>query len=308
METLQQSINAARSPLATNQVETTESLSQFATDRERTIKAQSQLVLSVFHGADLFGMAFESVGFCVVRASEKELGFDVRNFHPLPDKFDGIIGGSPCQDFSMANRNHRTLTGYGAEMVKEFCRLVVEARPQWFVLENVPQVPDISIDGYSIQRINLNSKNFGSGQNRARCFQFGSLDNRVLQIPEHLRLSGKVQRSPSRLEKACLASEGKKKDRRKFSDFCKLQGLPENFKLPMLTKTMNYQVVGNGVPLNLGRAVALGVVNSIIIQPGKVALCECNCGSFLKGKQRFASKACQKRMERKKNRAKAQNS
>jgi hypothetical protein len=38
-------------------------------------------VISLFHGIDIFGRGFECEGFCVVRAGEYELGFDVRDLH-----------------------------------------------------------------------------------------------------------------------------------------------------------------------------------------------------------------------------------
>jgi len=58
------------------------------------------LVLSLFPGADLLGRAFEEVGFVVVRGPELMLGQDIRSWHSLPGKFDGVIGGPPCKAFS----------------------------------------------------------------------------------------------------------------------------------------------------------------------------------------------------------------
>lgn len=39
------------------------------------------LVLSLFPGADLFGMAFEAEGFCVVTGPDVMFGRDIRDFH-----------------------------------------------------------------------------------------------------------------------------------------------------------------------------------------------------------------------------------
>lgn len=263
-----------------------------ATSQASCAVAKSQLVLSVFSGVDLFRKAFDEQGFCVVSASDLDFGFDIRDFVPIGGKFDGIIGGSPCQDFSMLNRNRNLLDGYGVQMLREFERIVLIARPKWFLLENVPQVPDVCIDGYFIQRVNLNARHYGSKQNRNRCFQFGSLDNRVLVLPKKCDTAANVER-------CVVASEGKQKARRTFADVCELQGLPRDYDLPRFTQSAKYRAIGNGVCLDLGRAVVFGVVHSITFDCRYVALCGCGCGEFLTGRQQFASKACSKRAERK---------
>ena len=61
-----------------------------------------QLILSLFPGIDLFGKAFEDEGFCVVRGPELILGQDINDWHIPSGKFDGIIGGPPCQSHSQA--------------------------------------------------------------------------------------------------------------------------------------------------------------------------------------------------------------
>ncbi len=105
-----------------------------------------QLVLSVFSGIDILGKGFLEKGFCVVSAGDIITGQDIRNFHTVQNKFDGVIGGSPCQDFSKARRTPPT--GEGLKLLAEFCRVVSEAKPRWFLLENVPQVPNVQISGY----------------------------------------------------------------------------------------------------------------------------------------------------------------
>ncbi|MFC6570147.1 hypothetical protein [Actinoplanes utahensis] len=59
----------------------------------------NQLVLSLFPGIDLLGKAFEQQGFCVVQAQDSILSGDIRSFNPPAGRFDGMIAGSPCQDF-----------------------------------------------------------------------------------------------------------------------------------------------------------------------------------------------------------------
>lgn len=278
--------------MTTTQRESAVAASQLATVRLKKITASSQLVLSIFHGADLLGRGFEAEGFCVVRAAEIELGFDIRDFHLPPHRFDGIIAGSPCQDFSSARRTSPIFDGYGMEMVKEFERVVAEGKPQWFLLENVPTVPNVEIEGYFVQRFNLNARYCGCSQNRLRRFQFGSRDGRILQFPE-------MRRNLSFSLPTCLASEGKTSRRRSLSDFASLQGLPSDFRLGMLSIQKNYHVIGNGVPVPMARMIARAICdNSIIYSPGTVAFCGCGCGKILTGKQTYASKTCTKRAER----------
>lgn len=94
---------------------------------------KGQLVLELFPGAGLFGKAFESLGACVVRGQDVLWGGDIRNFTGLANRFDGIIGGPPCQVFSRA-----ALTGTKAiNLIPEFVRVVEECNPRWAIMENV---------------------------------------------------------------------------------------------------------------------------------------------------------------------------
>ncbi len=244
------------------------------------------LVLSLFPGIDLLGRGFEQEGFCVVRGPDLLWGGDIRSFNPPAFVFDGVIGGSPCQDFSKARRS--APTGYGAEMLSEFVRVVGMANPGWWLLENVPTVPDVSVEGHSVQRFDLNARECGMAQSRLRHFQFGSCRNYVL-VPERMNPAGKA-------EKVCLATEGRRVGRRSFADFCELQGLPRDFDLPGLSVAAKYAAVGNGVPVPMARVIARAVRRMEFF--GGVRLCACGCGRVVSGKQLSASAACRKRLER----------
>lgn len=50
---------------------------------------------------------------------------------------DLIIGGSPCQDFSSANKIRDGLNGQKSKLFYEFIRLLKEIKPKYFILENV---------------------------------------------------------------------------------------------------------------------------------------------------------------------------
>jgi DNA-cytosine methyltransferase len=63
---------------------------------------------------------------------------DVRNIQPenLP-KIDLLIGGSPCQDFSLANKERKGLQGEKSGLFFEYLRLLKALKPKYFLLENV---------------------------------------------------------------------------------------------------------------------------------------------------------------------------
>lgn len=184
----------------------------------------SQLVLSLFPGIDLLGRGFEAEGISVVRGPDLVYGSDIRDFHVPPGRFDGVIGGSPCPDFSKARRT--APTGNGLEMLEQYRGVVLEARPVWWLLENVAQVPDLVIDGYSHQRIDINASECGLPQNRLRHFQFGHRDGHVITVNRQPRITD--------VEPCCTASEGVDQNRRDWRRFCQpLRGLPSIVLLVM---------------------------------------------------------------------------
>jgi|SRR5438552_1264215 len=247
--------------------------------------AASHLVLSLFPGAGLLDRGFEQAGFCVVRGPDTLLGQRIEDFHAPAGHFAGVIGGPPCQDFSRARR--APPTGYGVRMLIEFARVVTEAQPLWWLMENVPGVPDVHISGYLVQRFNLFAWEFGCRQRRNRSFQFGSRDGLPLVIARG------TQSHFGRLASAVLAKDG----RRNFSDLCELQGLPRWFNLPGLSRTAKYRAVGNGVPVPMARGVAEAIRDRVVTD---LRLCVCGCGRPLHGpaRQKAATAACRKRIKR----------
>src|SRR5262245_61567505 len=107
------------------------------------------LVLSLFPGIGLLDMAFELEGFCVVRGPDVLWGGDVRTFHPPAGKFDGVIGGPPCQTFSAAAWLRRKVQN-PINLIPEFERCVSEAAPKWFLMENVRRAPLPNVCGYEV--------------------------------------------------------------------------------------------------------------------------------------------------------------
>tara|TARA_R110000772_G_scaffold60472_4_gene136606 strand:+ start:1513 stop:2373 length:861 start_codon:yes stop_codon:yes gene_type:complete len=52
-------------------------------------------------------------------------------------KIDILIGGSPCQDFSRANKERKGVEGTKSSLFFEYVRLLKELKPKYFLLENV---------------------------------------------------------------------------------------------------------------------------------------------------------------------------
>jgi len=254
----------------------------------RREKQVTPLVLSIFPGIDLLGRAFDEAGFCVVRGPDLVWGGDIRSFDVPRGRFDGIIGGSPCQDFSCARRAEPT--GYGLEMLYEFARVADQSQCRWWLLENVPQVPDVSVSGYIVQRFDLRGTEVGLKQRRLRHFQFGSKDGRPLVI-DRADARGEVER-------ACMASEtrgGQKK--REWAKFCALMGLPAPLDLPGFKVHARYEAVGNGVPLPMGRVIALAIGRWLSGRDRR-RVCVCGCGRVCDTPRLHALVSCRKRMQR----------
>lgn len=245
------------------------------------------MLLSLFPCADLLGTGFTLEGFSVVRGPEKILGQRIEDFHVLAGRFDGVIGGSPCQDFSRARRCPPT--GNGLLMIEHFRRVVTEAEPEWWLLENVTTVPDVAIEGFKVQRFNLRAQEFGLWQNRNRCFQFGYRVGPPLIID-------RPGVGDTRLERCAMATEGGKRHRRPWATFIELQGLPAGFDLPGWSVKAKYAAVGNGVPIPMLRAVAIAIRRRLVTPA--VPLCVCECGRRVTGNATHATAACRKRMER----------
>ena len=49
---------------------------------------------------------------------------------------DIIVGGPPCQDFSSAGA--RDSSRGRANLTPDFASTVIQCRPKWFIMENVP--------------------------------------------------------------------------------------------------------------------------------------------------------------------------
>lgn len=249
-------------------------------ESDQAVSEPLEVVVSLFPGADIFGRGFEDEGgFCVVRGPDPLWGGDIRDFQVPVGFCDGIIGGPPCQDFSGLRRDEPT--GYGMEMIREFTRIVRKARPMWWLMENVAGVPDVKIDGYNWQRLDVRASEFGLSNRRLRHFQWGSCEGDELVLPR----VDNGKRGP-----IALASNSGPD----WSVFLSQQGLPADFDLPGMTWAGKKRAVGNGVAYPVARALARAVKGRV--PAGSVRLCKCGCGRPVTGRQKCAGAGCRKRL------------
>lgn len=108
------------------------------------------------------------------------------DWRPYVGTADIVVGGSPCQSFSVAGKREG-LTGASGLMF-EYIRAVRDLRPRWFVWENVPGalsseqgeayrqlLSEMDALGYGLAWRVLDAQFFGVAQRRERVFLVGSL-------------------------------------------------------------------------------------------------------------------------------------
>ena len=157
-------------------------------------------IVDLFSGCGGLSLGFQNVGFEIKSAFDKwEPAVKVyrENFnHPIYDTDLGseeglefvkslkpqmIIGGPPCQDFSSAGKRDETLGR--ADLTISFANIVAEAKPEWFVMENVARIMKSHIlkdalqifknAGYGISYQVLDASYCGVPQARKRFFLVG---------------------------------------------------------------------------------------------------------------------------------------
>ena len=106
---------------------------------------------------------------------------DIKNVnkHMINEDVDLLIGGSPCQDFSIARGVHngelgerKGLKGEKSGLFYEYLRLLKEIKPKYFLLENVrmDEESENQLNEYlGVEGIHINS-NLVSYQNRHRIY------------------------------------------------------------------------------------------------------------------------------------------
>ncbi len=90
----------------------------------------------------------------------------------LPD-FDVLVGGSPCQDLSIAKRERAGLMGNRSGLFFEYVRILRNKRPAYFVLENVASMSgndrDFISETLGVEPTMINSALL-TAQNRCRYY------------------------------------------------------------------------------------------------------------------------------------------
>lgn len=163
----------------------------------------SYKVISLFSGAGGMDLGFINVGFEIIWANDffkeatdtyklnigKHIVYaDITQIksYEIPDNPDVIIGGFPCQGFSVANIK-RTIEDKRNFLYKEMLRIIRDKKPKFFVAENVKGI--LSIDkgkvfemiksdfenlGYKVDYKLLNSAEYGVPQIRDRVIIIGN--------------------------------------------------------------------------------------------------------------------------------------
>ena len=158
--------------------------------------------ISLFSGIEAASVAWASLGWNPVAFSEIEpfcCDLLAKRFPDVPNlgdvagvdwteyegSVDVVIGGSPCQAFSMAGRRLGLMDERG-QLMLEFVRCVREAKPRWVIWENVTGVlsqdegrafgtllGELEDCGYALAWRVLDAQFFGVPQRRRRVFLVG---------------------------------------------------------------------------------------------------------------------------------------
>lgn len=107
-----------------------------------------------------------------------------------------VMGGPPCQGFSMSNTRNRTMENPKNHLFEQFVRLVNELKPKWFLFENVSGITNIEGGkveefiaeqfealGYQVEAKILWADKHGVPQRRNRFFMVGNLDGIKFEFP-----------------------------------------------------------------------------------------------------------------------------
>lgn len=172
-------------------------------------KKRKPTVIDLFCGCGGLSLGFEMAGFEVTLAIDNwedalvtyrhnhgdtsTLNADLLNLSPEKvekdfnlRKVDVIVGGPPCQGFSIAGK--RIIDDDRNKLYKSFVRFVEYFKPSAFVMENVPNIlsigngavkaailSDFSSLGYNVTYKILTASDYGVPQNRRRAIFVGLL-------------------------------------------------------------------------------------------------------------------------------------
>ena len=177
------------------------------------MKKKALKIISLFAGAGGMDLGFKNAGFDIMWAND----FDPdsvktyrRNFgnhivlgdiekirtNNMPDNPDVVIGGFPCQGFSIANLG-RSVDDSRNKLYKQMLRVIRVKKPKYFVAENVAGIltlgrgivmqkiiKDFRSIGYKVDYKLLNAADYGVPQARRRVFIIGNRLNLENPFPK----------------------------------------------------------------------------------------------------------------------------
>ena len=201
------------------------------------VRREGMAVIDLFAGCGGMSLGFEFAGFTPVLAVEKDawaaetyafnrkgvkvVTADITKIaHPREEFSDvgdvfGVIGGPPCQGFSLSGG--RDPKDPRNSLFMDYMRFVSEYRPSFFVMENVPgilssltkqgeKVKDVIVSvagkiGYNVKILQLNAADYGVPQSRQRVF-FVGLRSDVPFMPEWLVPQKTTEHDPVTIRQA----------------------------------------------------------------------------------------------------------
>jgi DNA (cytosine-5)-methyltransferase 1 len=132
-----------------------------------------------------------------------EVNFEYIKDEYLPNGVDVIVGGPPCQGFSISGK--RNPEDPRNQLYTSFLKAVELFRPKAFIMENVPNLASMSQGkikdtiinefeslGYTISCEKLLASNYGVPQNRKRFIIVGLLDSKKFVFPQPSHLEHKI--------------------------------------------------------------------------------------------------------------------
>jgi DNA (cytosine-5)-methyltransferase 1 len=160
-------------------------------------------VLSLFSGCGGLDLGFINSGYEIIWANDffieavetykKNIGNhivfgDISKIpnNEIPNNFDILLGGFPCQGFSVANKK-RSMEDERNFLYKEMLRIVKDKKPKFFLAENVKGllsmhkgevikmiIEDFKKIGYKVDYKLINSADYGIPQQRERVIIIGN--------------------------------------------------------------------------------------------------------------------------------------
>ena len=89
---------------------------------------------------------------------------------------DLLVGGSPCQDLSIAKKDRKGLDGQRSGLFWQYVKILSYAKPKYFILENVnsmsKETKQVITDTLGVESVMINAA-LVSAQNRKRLFWVG---------------------------------------------------------------------------------------------------------------------------------------